>query len=140
MRLSGLDIDGEWLSAAVPHGEWLSAAAEGLAREISAKLLCDPDFIALNSSITTPKREGWEEDQYCYDRYQVSGQNALHLAALNGKADVCEVLLKCRADVNKLDDADQSALFLAAWAGKSVECVKVLLDYNATIAVRGPHK
>lgn len=116
--------------------EWLSAAADGYSWEISGKLLCDPDFIALNSSITTPKLEG--EDGY--PEYGCVGQNALHLAALNGEANVCEVLLKCRADVNKLDDGDQSPLFLAAWAGKSLECVKVLLDYNAAIAVRGPHK
>ena len=116
--------------------EWLSAAAEGDSYEISGKLLCDPGFIALNSSITTPKLEG--EDGY--PEYERDGQNALHLAALNGEANVCEVLLKCRADVNKLDDCKESPLYLAAWEGKSLECVKVLLDYNAAIAVEGPHK
>jgi hypothetical protein len=117
--------------------EWLSSAAEGCSWEISGKLLCDPDFIAFNSSITTPKLEG----DYCITEYECAGQNALHLAALNGEAAVCEVLLKCRADVNKLDDGYQSPLFLAAWAGKSLECVKVLLDYNAAIDVRNsPHK
>ena len=72
--------------------------------------------------------------------YECDGQNALHLAALNGHANVCEVLLKCRADVNKLDDCDHSPLLLAAFAGQSHECVKVLLDYDAAIAVRGPHE
>ena len=118
--------------------EWLSAAAEGCAWEISGKLICDPAFIALNSSIVTPKPDGTIE--FLEPGYECGGRNALHLAALNGEAGVCEVLLKCRADVNKLSDWDESPLSLAAWEGKSLECVKVLLDYNAAIAVRGPHK
>ena len=118
--------------------EWLSAAAEGCASEISGKLICDPAFIALNSSIVTPKPDGTIE--FLEPGYECGGRNALHLAALNGEAGVCEVLLKCRADVNKLDDCKESPLYLAAWEGKSLECVKVLLDYNAAIAVEGPHK
>jgi ankyrin repeat protein len=70
----------------------------------------------------------------------VGGQDALLLAAKNGFADVCEVLLKCRADVNKLDDYHQSPLLLAAWEGRNIHCVKVLLDYNATIDVTGAHE
>ena len=117
--------------------EWLSAAAEGCAWEISGKLICDPAFIALNSSIVTPKPDGTIE--FLEPGYECGGRNALHLAALNGEAGVCEVLLKCRADVNKLSDWDESPLSLAARA-QSLECVKVLLDYNAAIAVDGPHK
>jgi ankyrin repeat protein len=115
--------------------EWLSAAAEGCASEISGKLICDPAFIALNSSLVTPK----PDSEFLEPGYECGGRNALHLAALNGEAGVCEVLLKCRADVNKLDDCKESPLSLAARA-QSLECVKVLLDYNAAIAVEGPHK
>jgi hypothetical protein len=82
-------------------------------------LICDPDFIGLNSSIVTPKYNDKDESS-CHGAYECGGQNALHLAALNGHANVCEVLLKCRADVNKLDDCDHSPLLLAALAGQSL--------------------
>jgi hypothetical protein len=131
--------------------EWLCAAADGYVWSISSMLLYDPDFIHLSNGITTTKFEQSDHDPNEYRRHfglpllpertgrewDAGGQNALLLAARNGHADVCEVLLKCRADVNKLDDYNQSALLLAAWEGKSLESVKVLLDYNATIKDSG---
>ena len=131
--------------------EWLCAAADGDVWGISSMLLYDPDFVHLSNGITTTRFEQSDHDYNDYARFfklplrpertdrewDAGGQNALHLAARYGHADVCEVLLKCRADVNKLDDCNQSALLLAAWEGKSLESVKVLLDYNATIEDSG---
>jgi len=127
--------------------EWLRAADEGDVWSISSRLLYDPDFIDLSNGITTTKHDDSHDhhDLNSYRRlrglpevprgpeWDVGGQNALLLAAKNGHADVCEVLLFCRADVNRVDDYNQSALLLAAWEGQSLECVKVLLDYNAAI-------
>ncbi len=127
--------------------QWLCAADDGDVWSISSLLLYNPDFIDLSNGITTTKSERGDHDPNEYRRYfglperevsksrewDVGGQNALHIAAKNGDADVCEVLLKCRADVNTLDDYHQSPLLLAAWEGQSLKCVKVLLDYNATI-------
>jgi ankyrin repeat protein len=71
--------------------------------------------------------------------WDVGGQNALHLAAKNSGYCVCDVL-KCRADVNTLDDNHQSPLFLAGWEGQSLECEKVLLDYDATNSDAGAYE
>jgi hypothetical protein len=131
--------------------EWLCAAADGDVWSISSMLLYDPNFIHLSNCITTTRFVHSDFDYNDYARafnlplrpertdreWDAGGQNALHLAARYGHADVCEVLLKCRADVNKLDDCNRSALLLAAWEGKSLESVKVLLDYNATIEDSG---
>ena len=134
--------------------EWLCAADDGDVRSISSVLLYDPDFILLSNCTTTTKSDDDTFDANEYRgffglplvpkssarKWDVGGQDALLLAAKNGFADVCEVLLKCRADVNKLDDYNQSPLLLAAWEGRSIHCVKVLLDYNATIDVTGAHE
>ncbi len=134
--------------------EWLCAADDVDVRSISSVLLYDPDFIQLSNCITTTKSDDDSYDPHEYRMFfglplvpessarewDVGGQDALLLAARNGYADVCEVLLKCRADVNNLDDYNQSPLFLAAWKGQSIECVKVLLDCSATINVTGAHE
>ena len=83
--------------------EWLCAAADGDVWGISSMLLYDPDFIHLSNGITTTRFEQEYNDCARFfklrpertDReWDAGGQNALHLAARYGHADVCEVLLK----------------------------------------------
>ncbi|NP_001158473.1 nuclear factor kappa-B [Saccoglossus kowalevskii] len=64
--------------------------------------------------------------QQIVNRYNNLRQTPLHLAVITGQPEAVELLLRCGADVSKLDRHGNTAAHLAAELG-SVNCLKVLL-------------
>ncbi len=67
-----------------------------------------------------------------------NGMTALHFAAMAGRCDVAEVLLRHHADVNARDHRGTTALMEACHAGPwksepAEEVIQLLLDHNAEI-------
>lgn len=67
-----------------------------------------------------------------------NGMTALHYAAMAGRRDVAEVLLRHHADVNARDNRGTTALMEACHAGPwksepAEEIIQLLLDHNAEI-------
>ena len=67
-------------------------------------------------------------------RYGWKGSTVLHIAALNGHAEVLDLLLCEGGDVNSRDGDSCIALHLAAQMGHS-ECTKVLLHHKVDITM-----
>ena len=54
------------------------------------------------------------------------GYTSLALAVKNGHTQIARILIKNGADVNALNNAEQSVVFIACWANK-VELVTLLI-------------
>ena len=59
-------------------------------------------------------------------------ESALHIAALEGHRDVVELLIKIKADVNKIDKSGQTALHAAAKKG-SIGSMRALVNAKAEV-------
>ncbi|KAA8492457.1 Cortactin-binding protein 2 [Porphyridium purpureum] len=67
-----------------------------------------------------------------------SGRNQLlWLAAEQGNRLLLVSLIEAGVDIDAVNDAGQTALFIASWRGR-VECVKVLLDSGADASIADP--
>jgi ankyrin repeat protein len=67
-----------------------------------------------------------------------NGMTALHYAAMAGHFDVADILLRCHADVNALDNNGTTALMEACHPGPwksdpAEEIIQLLLDHNAQV-------
>jgi len=54
------------------------------------------------------------------------GYTSLALSCKNGFSPIAKILIKNGADVNALNNADQSVIFIACWANKA-DLVKLLI-------------
>jgi len=66
------------------------------------------------------------------DEHDEKGVSALHLAAFDGHAEICKVLLECRANTNYADCHGQTPLFFAPSRPVCEALFKHHADMNAT--------
>eukprot|EP01046_Picozoa_sp_COSAG06_P035116 COSAG06_NODE_3739_length_4957_cov_37.565665_3_plen_140_part_00 len=66
----------------------------------------------------------------------MSGRRAVHAASINGHKDVVAFLGSRGADVNAVDDGQETPLHRAAWEGKASVCT-TLLALGADPAAKG---
>jgi uncharacterized protein len=60
------------------------------------------------------------------------GYTSLALSVKNGHSNVCKLLIKHGANVNSVNNADQTVIFIACWANQT-ELVKLLIENNADL-------
>lgn len=60
------------------------------------------------------------------------GETAVRWASTNGRDDILSLLLEYNADVNTLNDLQQTSLHAACW-NSQLNCCKLLLDANASV-------
>lgn len=75
-------------------------------------------------------------NDYPVDRKDASGRTLLHWAARGGHADTVARLLGVGANIDEGDAAGKTALFVAAYEGRHVEAVNVLLERGADVTHR----
>ena len=63
------------------------------------------------------------------------GRTALHHSAINGNAEIVELLIKMGASVNAFDKKDRRALHWASYMGHE-EVVRILLESKAEVNCR----
>ena len=69
------------------------------------------------------------------DRVDIHGNQPLHTAACIGNSDICDVLIKNRADVNAKGFQDKTPLEMATVSNQP-HCVSLLLERGANILAR----
>jgi hypothetical protein len=64
------------------------------------------------------------------DKKDKSGYSAISMAAMNGHADILQILLRKKADINSVANDGSTPIILAASNGQ-LQCVSILLHNNA---------
>mgnify|MGYP001597283359 CR=1 FL=1 len=60
------------------------------------------------------------------------GYTSLALSVKNGHGNICKILIKHGANVNSVNNAEQTVIFIACWANQT-DLVKLLIDSNADL-------
>ena len=72
------------------------------------------------------------DDSFDFDYDKKSGFTPLHIAVSKARLDMCQMLLKHKADVRAQDNKGNTPLHLAFYGGH-LEISRILLEYNAEV-------